>query len=193
MKKIILFVLTGLLLFSCDPKKPAVQSAVELTVENTISTDRQDMYINYNNNYSWFETCIVLDNYLDSDTTINVSAVSNIFQYLIEKEDGYDTNVVMFTHTTDTAAVDVKHGAFWIGDCVLNNEEVKLTFKEALDRLMQANCPKPHSRQVVLREELGPNRINPQYIFGNIQEHVYVDAVTGDVNLSNPAFNDDDI
>lgn len=191
MKKTLLFLLMGLLLFACDPKKKQVATtATELIVENTISVDRQSMFVNYNKDYNWFETCVVLDNYLDSDTTIKVSGVSNIFQYVIEEENAYDTNVVMFTHTLDTAAVDVKHGAFWVGDCTLNESEIKLTFKDAFERLMQANCPKPHSRQVVLRKELGPKIINPQYIFGNIQNHVYVDAVTGDVSLTNPAYGD---
>jgi hypothetical protein len=55
---------------------------------------------------------------------------------------------------------------------------------------MAANAPKPHSRQVVLRKEVGPNSINPQYIFGNFQAQLYVDAVTGDVKTKNPAFPD---
>ena len=40
---------------------------------------------------------------------------------------------------------------------------------------METNIVKPHSQKVVLRRELGPIDANPQYIFGNTHEHVYVD------------------
>jgi len=207
MKKITLLSLLMMMMFSfaitscssCTSKseespvvveEDSVVSAAALVVENTVSMDRQDMFLNYQNDYRWYETCIVLNDFLDSENTdSSVFAVSNIFQYAIDRDDNsVDTRVVMFTHTVDTMAVDVKH-AFWVGDCILNEDEIKLTFNEAYDRLMQANLPKPHSKQVVLRKELGPKIINPQYIFGNVQSHVYVDAVTGDVSTTNPAYN----
>ena len=58
----------------------------------------------------------------------------------------------------------------------------------ALERINQVNAPKPHSRYCVLRKEIAPNDINPQYIFGNSRAQLYVDAVTGTVCTENPAF-----
>ena len=186
---------------SCDKqKKQAVEpedateevvETPEFTVENVISMDRQDMFLNYKEDYRWFETCIVLEDFLDAEGSEGkVYAVTNVFQYAIERDaESTDTRVVMYTHTPDTTVVDVEH-AFWVGDCILNEADIKVTFEQAYDRLMQANIPKPHSKQVVLRKELGPKIGNPQYIFGNIQNHVYVDAVTGDVSARNPMYDD---
>ena len=55
---------------------------------------------------------------------------------------------------------------------------------------MEVNLPKPHSKHVVLRKQIGPKACNPQWIFGNITSQIYVDAVTGEVNSKNPAFDE---
>jgi len=103
-------------------------------------------------------------------------------------EQSYDTKVVAIAHTKDNNGIDVKEHAFWVGDFPLNEEEVKLTFSNAFDRLMETNLPKPHSKYVVLRKELGPINANPQYIFGNQNYQVYVDAVNGNVTEHNPVY-----
>ncbi len=159
----------------------------ELVVENLVSMDKQDMFTNYSQNYRWFETCIVLNQFLDEECDGSIAGVSNIFQAIEEKEKGADVFVVMFTHTPDTSAVETVH-SFWVEDMPMNDEAIKLTFKEAFDRVMAVNSPKPHSKHVVLRKEVGPVNANPQYIFGNSQAQLYVDAVTGEVTDQNPVF-----
>ena len=190
MKKILFLLAFIGLLCSCSScnKQEVPTEPAKLVVENVISTDRQDMYLNYAEDYRWFETCIVLKDYLDEEACDGtITGISNVFQVVIEKEKSADVFVVLYSHTPDTSAVDVKHG-FWVEDYPLNNEDLKVTFTQAYENLMQTNCPKPHSKQVVLRKQVGPVDANPQYIFGNIQEQVYVDAVTGDVSTKNPAF-----
>lgn len=71
---------------------------------------------------------------------------------------------------------------------MLNDELISLTFKEAYQKIMEINFPKPHSKQCVLRKPLGPIDCHPQYIFGNIRSQLYVDAITGGVTDKNPAF-----
>jgi hypothetical protein len=159
----------------------------ELIVENLISMDKEDMFVNYGENYKWFETCVVYDNYLDADTTITVNGVSNVFQVLVNVGDGYDTYVLSYAHTINDSSVDTKHG-FWVEDNPLNDEDIKITFTQALEYLFAANLPKPHSKYVVLRKEVGPLDANAQYIFGNNHYQVYVDAVTGEVRDYNPVF-----
>lgn len=198
MKKIMMILVCLSLMFgftACEKKKKAalddkVVNQTEFVVENLISMDRQSMFTNYAKTYRWYETSIVLVNYLDEENDGKISGVSNIFQFIDEHEDGksFDPTVVMFTHVKDTTAVDVKTQAFWVGDEDMSETDVKLTFKEAYDKFMSANYPKPHSRQVVLRKELGPVNANAQYIFGNQNLHYYVDAVTGEVSAKNPAY-----
>ena len=171
-----------------EPKQDDMNVSAELVVENLVSMDRQDMFANYSQNYRWFETCILLEKFLDEeDCDGTVAGVSNIFQAVEEKGTGADVFVVMFSHTPDTSSVEVAH-SFWVEDEPMNDEVIKLTFKDAFDRVMQTNSPKPHSRHVVLRKELGPIDANPQYIFGNQQAQLYVDAVTGEVRDTNPVY-----
>jgi hypothetical protein len=108
---------------------------------------------------------------------------------LVEKDNGYDTQVVSFAHIPGEKGIEVKHG-FWVEDFPLNDEEIKLTFAEALERIFEVNYPKPHSKYIVLRKEVGPISANPQYIFGNLTYQFYVDAVTGNVTDQSPAFNE---
>lgn len=199
MKKLIfcLSVLACLFMMSCscEKNKPVDNQVVEgdsigLNVENVTGMDRQKMFQDFGKDYRWFETCIVLKDYLDSEECDGtVTGISNIFQIVEEKDKSSDVHVVMFTHVGDSTQVDVVD-SFWVEDFPMNEDAIKLTFKDAYDRVMAANAPKPHSRQVVLRKEVGPNSINPQYIFGNQTAQLYVDAVTGDVKTKNPAFPD---
>lgn len=183
---------------SCNKEKPADNDesqskteVVELITENVISLNRQDMFAKFGGDYRWYETCIVLKDYLDAeecDGTVDV--ISNVFQVVTKKsETSFDVHVFLYTTTKDTATVDEKQG-FWVEDEPLNDEAIKVTFAEAYNKVMEANIVKPHSRQVVLRKEIGPIDANPQYIFGNSHAQVYVDATTGKVSGKNPAFPD---
>jgi hypothetical protein len=183
---------------SCNKEKPADNDesqskteVVELITENVISLNRQDMFAKFGGDYRWFETCIVLKDYLDAEECDGtVSGVSNVFQ-VINENDGktFDVHVYLYTTTPDTTVIDEKQG-FWVEDMPLNDEAIKVTFAEAYENVMKANIVKPHSRQVVLRKEVGPVSCNPQYIFGNSHAQVYVDATTGEVSAKNPAFPD---
>ena len=170
-----------------ETAEPAVEQA-ELVVENLISTDRQSMYTKHGGDYRWFETGVVLKDFLDEENDGSIEMVVNVFQ-VVEHLDStsFDTFVYKYQHTLEENAEDSVHG-FWVEDYPLNDEEITVTFRQAYEHLMETNLPKPHSRQVVLRKEIGPVDANPQYIFGNSQAQIYVDAVTGEVRNYNPAF-----
>ncbi len=188
MKKFLIIVLSALVAFCACERKAKIE-VKDIVVENTISTDRQYMFLNYGNYYRWYESCVVYDNYLDADTTIMIAGVSNVFQVITAiDEHSFDTKVISIAHVSDASNEEVKEMAFWVGDDPLNESIIKLTFNDAFNRLMEANLPKPHSKYVVLRKELGPINANPQYIFGNQQYQVYVDAITGDVTEHNPVY-----
>lgn len=204
MKKTFLTLLFGLSLMlmiglsSCEScqKTPDVVTTdtvevvepANLHVEYVVSTDRQYMYVNYGGDYRWFESCITLQDFIDDEECDGtVASIANVFQVVEESENGADVHVVLAAHTPDTTAYEVKHG-FWVEDEPLNEEAIVITFEGAFERMMEANCPKPHSKQCVLRKQVGPVDANPQYIFGNSHAQVYVDATTGDVNTDNPVF-----
>lgn len=199
MRKFIFVMMLAIItmLTSCEGKKNEEQqnfndeTKVEsLIVDNTISTDREFMFLNYGGDYRWFETCILMKNFMDEETDGSVEAVTSIFQVVTEVGSGcYDTHVIMTVHTLDTSTIEVKEG-FWVEDYPLNNEAICISFEEAFTKLMESNYPKPHSRHCVLRKEVGPVFTNPQYIFGNSRAQIYVDATTGEVSDINPVFPD---
>lgn len=203
MKKTILFSLLICLVMcftACNKNKNAASNDAQvdttqvvdgqtagLNVENLVNLDKQYMFNTYGKDYRWYETCIVLKDFMDEDNDGTVTGVSNIFQVVFEKGNGADVNVVMITHVGDSTQVDVKRG-FWVEDYPMNDEAIKVSFKKAYDKVMAVNYPKPHSRHIVLRKEVGPIDANPQYIFGNSQAQLYVDAGTGNVVDKNPVF-----
>ena len=190
MKKVIYFlaalaVVAGLASCKCTRE----QEPVVLNPEATISVDRDAMAA-VDSAYRWFETRAEYDNFFDADTTLTLNKVESIFQVAVEDSLGIKTYVYDFVHElgVEDADPEVVEG-FVLDEMPLNTVEVAITFDEALERMMEANLPKPHSTKAVLRRELGPKQgVNAQYIFGNIEAQVFVDAVTGDVTDKNPAF-----
>lgn len=169
---------------------PVVDSlaVTELVVENTISADKESVYLNHGKDYRWYETGVVLTDWLDGESDGSIEMVVNVFQ-VVDYIDStsFDTYVYKYQHTQEGTVEDSVHG-FWVEDSPLNDEKVTVTFKDAFERVQSVNYPKPHSRQVVLRKEVGPVDVNPQWIFGNSSAQLYVDAVTGEVRDWNPAF-----
>lgn len=197
MRKFILVLMLALsvVLASCEgkekkeqqPEQPKVET---LDVDNIISTDREFMFLNYGEDYRWYETCILMKNFMDQeDATDSVIMVNNIFQVVEGDETCFDVHVIKIAHTPDTSYVEVVEG-FWIEDYPLNEEAIVVNFNEAWTNAMEANCLKPHSQHCVLRKEVGPKDANPQYIFGNSRCQIYVDATTGEVLADDPSFNE---
>jgi hypothetical protein len=167
----------------------SVVATAVLDVEHSIALDRQTMYVNYKDNYRWYETEILLPEFMDSDSaTSDPEMIVNVLQSIVEEGNGADVWVHKFQHFKDgTIAHDSIQG-FWIENYALNDEVIKLKYTEAWDKMMAVNFPKPHSKYVTLRNPIGPVAVNTQWIFGNIHEQIWIDAVTGDAKNSNPAF-----
>lgn len=196
MKKFLVFLMGIMLMIgvsacTCSQqKKGSTEPAVaELVVENVISLDRQAMFVAHGGDYRWYETGVQLKNWLDEENDGAIDLVVNVFQ-VIEKYDStsFDTFVYKYQHFSNGSVNEEGIHGFWVEDYPLENEVIKVTFKEAFQKIQEVNLPKPHTRQVVLRKEVGPVEANPQWIFGNLHSQIYVDAVTGEVSSTSPAF-----
>ena len=199
MKKVIAFIMTIVLAFAmisctCSSNSNVVVGDSDVAVvdsmyvEHTVALDRQSMFTKgVDNDYRWYETDIRLVNFLDEEYA-GIDEVVNVFQ-TVESRDSksFDTVVYKFKHT-DEGTVEGSTRGFWIEDYPLNEEQIKVTFVQALEKVNEVNLPKPHSRYAVLRKQVGPVDANPQWIFGNVRAQIYVDAVTGEVSEENPAF-----
>ena len=167
----------------------SVVATTVLDVEHSIALDRQTMYVNYKDNYRWYETEILLPEFMDSDSaTSNPEMIVNVLQSVVEEGNGADVWVHKFQHFKNGEIVHDSIQGFWIENYALNDEVIKFKYTEAWDRMMAVNYPKPHSKHVTLRNPIGPVAVNTQWIFGNIHEQIWIDAVTGDAKNSNPAF-----
>ena len=142
-------------------------------------------------NWNWMECCIDMKDFIDETDTCEVLAVANIFSYIdiIDSVKGtFKPCVILRAHTADTSIIEIKEG-LWVGDDPMNDYLIDVTFTQAWNRMMEANCVKPHSKHCVLRKEVGPiGGLNPIYIFGNQDAQVYVMSNTGDVTTHNPVF-----
>ena len=157
--------------------------------EDVISLDRQAMFVAHGGDYRWYETGVQLKNFLDEENDGAIDMVVNVFQVVEEYDStSFDTFVYKYQHFSDGSVNEEGIHGFWVEDYPLENEGIKVTFKEAFEKIQEVNFPKPHTRQVVLRKQIGPVEANPQWIFGNLHSQIYVDAVTGAVSKDNPAF-----
>ena len=195
MKKFLVFLMGVMLMIgvsacTCSRQKKDVDPAVaELVVENVVSLDRQAMNLAHGGDYRWFETGVQLKNWLDEENDGSIDMVVNVFQVVEEYDStSFDTFVYKYQHFSDGTVNEEGIHGFWVEDYPLNEEAIAVTFKEAFEKVQESNLPKPHTRQVVLRKQVGPKEANPQWIFGNLREQIYVDAVTGAVSDKNPAF-----
>ena len=183
MKKFLLILIGALALFtSCTCTSEKIEDN-ELVVENIISADKAYMDSTYVT-YKWYETSVVFDRFLDEESNGEIVNVTNVFQV----QDSIKSRVIMIEHA-DGDTMDAVIDGIWVGDFDLNPHSIVLSVKDAYERIQEANCPKPHSKNLVLRREVGPvPDVNPQYVFGNEKAQLYVDVVTGEVNTENPAF-----
>ena len=185
-----IMLMIGVSACTCTQQKKDVEPAVaELVVENVISMDRQAMTLAHGGDYRWYETGVQLKNFLDEENDGSIDMIVNVFQ-VIEQYDStsFDTFVYKYQHFSDGSFNEEGIHGFWVEDYPLENEAIKVTFKEAFEKVQEVNLPKPHTRQVVLRKEIGPKEANPQWIFGNLRSQIYVDAITGDVRSTSPSF-----
>lgn len=98
------------------------------------------------------------------------------------------TQITTNTMTTDSLVMS----AFYLDNYPLNDKEIKVTFAEAVQKILQANCPKPQTRVLVLRSPIGPaDKEGAFYIAKDMNDDdlmVFVNARTGEVLTYGPTW-----
>ena len=172
----------------CTTKQEVIANIQD--VENTISTDYNAMYSMHGQDYfRWYECDILLDEFLDEECDGSIAELVNIFQTTVVFDSlSFDTKVYKIQHFSDGKVVKDSVSGFWIENHPMFPDSIKITYKQAFELMQSVNYPKPHSQHVTIRKPIGPLDCNIQYIFGNIHSQIWVDAVTGEIRQSNPAF-----
>ena len=158
-------------------------------VEHISSLHRQTMYgIAGGKPYAWYETQVKFNEQLTQNNLddVHVTDVTNIFQTIDE-----DRGPLCQTITSNVVKGMLIPAAIpdvWIEDYDLSKFVIKLTIEDVLDKLKTWNGEIPSSKGIVLRAPVGPLPCNAQYVIGNIQTAIFIDAVTGDISEWCPAF-----
>ncbi len=185
---VLMIALMAISLTSCDWFKKKDDNKKEIVVENLLAEDTKYMVDNYDTCFVYYETQIVLNNYLDEECDGSFESITNVFQALTLVDSTLQPTVVIFSHVGEILSIE-KVNDTWMEDIPMCKEDFVLTYKDAFKLINEVNYPKPHSRNCILRLEVGPCPENPQYIFGNNESQLYVDAIDGDVSETSPAFN----
>lgn len=194
MKHFILISLLAFLFIGCEEKKKGENfgSKEELTeVENIIKVDNGQMRDGFDQDYKYYESFVTYDKFFDSGEDNKIIEMCAVFQVLEnEKESGsMDTRVIIFAHRPGSTFIDRKAGIF-VENYNLCLDSIKITYIQAYEKMMASDLKKPRSRFCSLRRQYGEVKANPQYVFGNAEEQIYVDAITGKVSEVNPVFPD---
>lgn len=138
--------------------------------------------------YQWRNSRIIFNDTLTFDNIddLHITDINDVFYYW-DKDKGPQVQYVN---------VNVKRGTqipwpitdIWIEDDDLSDQPIKLSCEEAIMRLKEYNGILPKSYYITLRLPVGPKKCNPQWTFGDQYTVLFIDAVTGEIRDSDPAF-----
>lgn len=151
------------------------------------SLHKQTMYALNGGDYDWRNSKVTLSEDITAESIddLHVVDVTDVFQLFVPDP------VVQFVSS------NVKKGTIlpwpmhdlWIEDASLNDAQIKVTAEQALQRLKEWNGVIPKKAKTIsLRLPVGPKRCNAQWVIGDIFNPLFIDAVTGEIRDSNPAF-----
>ena len=194
---IVSIVATGCSSCQSENKKQDGIELLKLGANRVISTQRQGVYLNTPKGYElkWMQTEATWTAFLTDDAAADATLmeVTSGFQTQWKvNERASDTKVtIVSTNTMTTDSLVLEH-SFYFDNYPLNDKPINLSFEDARQKVLNANCPKPQTRLCVLRSPVGSVHVeDAYYIFGDGQPNtpmIYVNARTGEVTTSNPAF-----
>lgn len=189
MKKII-YLLLIISLIGCGEKGKIFRENKELVgIEEIIFEDNEQMEKGFGKDYRYYESYVIFDKFFDSDSANWITELCSVFLVLDnDKESGsYDTRVIIFAHRPGSTFIDKKAGIF-VENHNLKIDSINVTFIQAYEKMRYSGLKRPRSKFCSLRRQDGIVKANPQYVFGNANEQIYVDAVTGEISITNPVF-----
>ena len=158
-------------------------------VSHIQATHRQIMFSTLGvKEYQWRNSKIVFNDSITAETIddLHVTDVIDVFYYW-DNDKGPQTQFIN-TNVMKGTQIPYPVADIWIEDADLSEASIKLTAEQALIRLKEVNYPIPPANGLSLRLPVGPKDCNPQYVIGTVYDVLFIDAMTGEVRNSNPAF-----
>ena len=143
------------------------------------------------NTYQWRNSLVILNDTVTAENIddLHIVSIRDVFYYWSNKfgpQVQYITDHVVYGTQIPYPISDV-----WIEDRDMSNAPIKLSAEEALTRLKEWNGILPKDCNfIILRLPVGPKDCNPQWVFGDVFDVLFIDAVTGEIRTWNPAFSE---
>ena len=143
------------------------------------------------NNYQWRNSLVILNDTVTAENIddLHIVSIRDVFYYWSNKvgpQVQYITDHVVYGTQIPYPISDV-----WIEDRDMSNAPIKLSAEDALTRLKEWNGILPKDCNfIILRLPVGPKDCNPQWVFGDVGDVLFIDAVTGEIRTWNPAFSE---
>lgn len=143
------------------------------------------------NNYQWRNSLVILNDTVTAENIddLHIVSIRDVFYYWSNKfgpQVQYITDHVVYGTQIPYPISDV-----WIEDKDMSDAPIKLSAEDALNRLKEWNGILPKDCNfLTLRLPVGPKDCNPQWVFGDVFDVLFIDAVTGEIRTWNPAFSE---
>lgn len=145
--------------------------------------------------YQWRNSLVILNDTVTQENIddLHVVSVRDVFFYW-DNQRGPQVQYIT-DHVKDGQQIPYPITDVWIEDTDMSDAPIKLSAEDALMKLKEYNAttngilPKDCDF-IILRLSVGPKDCNPQWVFGDVFNVLFIDAVTGEVRDYDPAFKD---
>lgn len=139
--------------------------------------------------YQWRNSRVILNDTVTMENIddLHVVAVNDVFFYW----DSVKGPMVQYINSHVKYGVQIPYpiNDVWIEDKDMSDKPIKLSAEEALMRLKEWNGILPKDCNfIILRLPVGPKDCNPQWTFGDVDDVLFIDAMTGEIRDYDPAF-----
>ena len=139
--------------------------------------------------YQWRNSRVLLNDTVTMENIddLHVVAVNDVFFYW----DSQKGPMVQYINSHVKYGVQIPYpiNDVWIEDADMSEQPIKISAEQALMRLKEYNGIIPKDCNfIILRLPVGPKDCNPQWTFGDVDDVLFIDAVTGEIRDYDPAF-----
>ena len=139
--------------------------------------------------YQWRNSRVILNDTVTMENIddLHVVSIRDVFFYW-DNQRGPQVQYIT-DHVKDGTQIPWPINDVWIEDADMSDQPIKLSAEQALMRLKEWNGILPKDCNfITLRLPIGPKDCNVQWVFGDVYDVLFIDAVTGEIRDYDPAF-----
>jgi len=142
-----------------------------------------------NGKYQWRNSLVILNDTVTMENIddLHVVSIRDVFFYW-DNQRGPQVQYIT-DHVKDGTQIPWPINDVWIEDADMSEQPIKISAEQALMRLKEWNGILPKDCNfLTLRYPVGPKDCNVQWVFGDVYDVLFIDAVTGEIRDYDPAF-----